>query len=203
MKKSESVSYPVLLFGTWWTVAHQAYLSMKFSRQEYWNRLSFPSPGDLPDPGIKPGSPAWQADSLLSELQIVVVSCQVVSNSAGSHGLQHARYPRPSPSPGVCPGSRPSIELVMPSNHLILYRPLLLLSSLFPSIRVFCNESGICIRWPKHWSFSFSISLSKEYSGLISSLFKGLLRVCSTTVVQNHQFFSTQPSLLSSSHIHT
>ena len=101
------VTSHVLLFGTPWTVAHQAYLSMKFFRQEYWSRLSFPSPGDLPDPGIKPGSPAWQADSLLSELQIVVVSCQVVSNSARSHGLQHARYPCPSPSLGVCPGSRP------------------------------------------------------------------------------------------------
>ena len=60
-----------------------------------------------------------------------------------------------------------SIESVMPSNHLILYRPLLLLSSIFPSIRVFSNESSLCIRWPKCWSFSFS-SLSKEYSVLIS-----------------------------------
>ena len=61
-----------------------------------------------------------------------------------------------------------SIELVMPSNHLIIYHPLLLLPTIFPSIRVFFNESVICIRWPKYWSFSFSISLSKEYSGLIS-----------------------------------
>ena len=61
-----------------------------------------------------------------------------------------------------------SIELVMPSNHLILCYPLLLLSSNFPSIMVFSNESILCIRWPKYWSFSFSISLSKEYSGLIS-----------------------------------
>ena len=56
----------------------------------------------------------------------------------------------------------------MPSNHLILCRPLLLLPSIFPSIRVFSKESGLCIRWPKNWSFSFSISLSNEYSGLIS-----------------------------------
>ena len=61
-----------------------------------------------------------------------------------------------------------SIELVMPSNHPILYDPLLLLPSIFPSIRVFSNESALCIRWPQYWSFSFSISLSNEYSGLTS-----------------------------------
>ena len=61
-----------------------------------------------------------------------------------------------------------SIESMMPSNHLILCHPLLLLPSVFPSIRVFSNESVLPIRWPKYWSFSFSISLSNEYSGLIS-----------------------------------
>ena len=61
-----------------------------------------------------------------------------------------------------------SIELVMPSNHLILCHPLLLLRSIFPSIRVFSNELALCIRWPKYWSFSFSISPSNEYSRLIS-----------------------------------
>ena len=61
-----------------------------------------------------------------------------------------------------------SIELMMPSKHLILCRPLLLLPSVFPSIRVFSNESALCIRWPKYWSFSFSIRPSNEYSGLIS-----------------------------------
>ena len=61
-----------------------------------------------------------------------------------------------------------SIESVMPSNHLILCRPLLLPSSIFPSIRVFSNESPLCIRWPNYWSFSFNISPSNEYSGLIS-----------------------------------
>ena len=61
-----------------------------------------------------------------------------------------------------------SIELVMPSNHLILYHPLLPLPSIFPSIRVFCNELLLCIKWPKYWSFSFSISPSNEYSGFIS-----------------------------------
>ena len=61
-----------------------------------------------------------------------------------------------------------SIKSVMPPNHLVLCRPLLLLSSIFPSIRVFSNESALHIRWPKYWSFSFSISPSNEYSGLIS-----------------------------------
>ena len=61
-----------------------------------------------------------------------------------------------------------SLESVMPSNRLILCRPLLLLPSIFPSIRVFCNESVLCIRWPKYWSFSFSTSPSNEYSGLVS-----------------------------------
>ena len=61
-----------------------------------------------------------------------------------------------------------SIESVMPSNHLVLCCPLLLLPSIFPSMRVFSNESALHIRWPKYWSFSFSISLSNEYSGLIS-----------------------------------
>ena len=83
-----------------------------------------------------------------------------------THGLQHARLPCPSLSPGVCSNS--SIELVRPSNHLILCRPLLLLPSIFPSIRVFSNESFLHIRWPKYWSFSFSISPSNEYSGLIN-----------------------------------
>ena len=64
-----------------------------------------------------------------------------------------------------------SIESVMPSNHLILCHPLLLLPPIFPSIRVFSNVSVLCIRWPKYWSFSFSISPSNEYSGLISLRF--------------------------------
>ena len=88
-----------------------------------------------------------------------------MSNSLQPHGLQHARLPCLSPSPGACSNS---IESVMPSNYLILCWPLLLLPSIFPSIRVFSNESVLCIKWPKYWSFSFSISSSNEYSGLIS-----------------------------------
>ena len=95
----------------------------------------------------------------------------------------------------------------MPSSHLILCRPLLLLPPIPPSLRVFSNESTLRMRWPKHWSFSFSISPSNEYSGLISlgltgwiSLqSKGLSRVFSNTTVQKHQFFSTQFSLWSNS----
>ena len=104
-----------------------------------------------------------------------------------------------------------SIESVMPSNHLILCRPLLLLPSIFPSIRVFSNESALRIRWPKDWSFSFSISPSNEHPGLISFRMDwldllavhGLSRVFSNTTVQKHQFFSAQLSLQSNSHIHT
>ena len=104
-----------------------------------------------------------------------------------------------------------SIESVMPSNHLILCRPLLLLPLIFPSIRVFSSESVLCIRWPKYWSFSFSISPSSEYSRLISfrmdwldllAVQRTLSRVFSNTTVQKHQFFGTQLSLYSNSHIH-
>ena len=97
-----------------------------------------------------------------------------------------------------------SIESVMPSNHLILCRPLLLLPSIFSSIRVFSNESAVCIRWPKYWSFS--INPSSEYSGLVSFRsewfgLKGLSRVLTSTKIRKHQFFSTQPSLWSNCHI--
>ena len=83
------------------------------------------------------------------------------------HGLKHARLPCTSPTPGVYSGLT-SIESVMPSSHLILSHPLLLLPSIFVSIRVFSNESVLHIRWPKYWSFNFSISPSNDYSGLIS-----------------------------------
>ena len=87
-------------------------------------------------------------------------------NSLQPHGLQHARPPCPSPTPRVYPNV--SIELVMPSSNLILCRPLLPLPSVFPSIRVFSNESILHIRWPKNWSFHFNISPSNEHSGLLS-----------------------------------
>ena len=92
--------------------------------------------------------------------------CSVVSGSLRPHGLQRTRLPPPSPSLSLL--KLTSVELVMPSNHLILCHPLLLLPSVFLSIRVFPNKSALCIRWPKYWSFSFSISPSNEYSGSIS-----------------------------------
>ena len=96
-----------------------------------------------------------------------------------------------------------SNELVMPSNHLILCRPLLLMPSIVPSIRVFSNESALCVRWPKYWSFSFNISPSNEHPGLISfrmdwwigSQSKGLARIFSSTTLQKHQFLGAQLSL--------
>ena len=103
-----------------------------------------------------------------------------------------------------------SIESVMPSNHLILCLPLLLLPSIFPSIRVFSNESALRIRWPKYWSFTFSISPSNKYSGLISFRMdwldilaaQGTLsRAFSNTTIWKHQFFSVQSSLWSNSHV--
>ena len=89
---------------------------------------------------------------------LLVLSHYAVSDSLRPHGLQHTRSLL----------RFMSIELLMPSNHLILCHPLLLLPSIFPSIRVFSNESALHIRWPKNWSFHFSISPSREYSGLIS-----------------------------------
>ena len=96
-----------------------------------------------------------------------------------------------------------SIELVMPSNHLILCCSLVLLPSIFHNIRVFCNESALHISWPKYWSFSFNISPSDEHPGLIFLQSKGLSRVFSNATVQKHQFFSTQLSLWSNSHMTT
>ena len=107
---------------------------------------------------------------------------------------------------------------VMPSSHLILWCPLLILPSIFPSIREFSNESSVCIRWLKYWNFNFSISCSSEHSGLISLkiswlkkkkkrltgfisfLSKGLSVIFSSTTVWRHQFFDILPSLRSSSH---
>ena len=129
-------------------------------------------------------------------------------------GWQHARPPCPSPTPGAYSNSCPlswsrsllklmSIELVMPSNYLILCHPLLLPPSIFPSIRVFSNESVLCIKWPNYWSSSFSISPSNEYSGLISFRMdwldllavQGTCKSLLNTTVQKHQLFGTQLSL--------
>ena len=124
------------------------------------------------------------------------------------HELQHARPSCPSPTPGVHPNPCPSSWWCHPASHLILCHPLLLLSPIFPSIRVFPNESALCIRWPKYWSSSFNISLSSEHPGLISFRMDwvGLLAVQGTlkSLLQHHSskasilrcsaFFIVQPS---------
>ena len=96
---------------------------------------------------------------------LLLFSHPVKSNSWQPHGLQHARTPCPSPPPGVSLPKFMFIASVLMSSHLILWFPLLLLPSIFPIIRVFSN---VLIRWPKYWSFNFSISPSSEYSGLMS-----------------------------------
>ena len=130
-----------------------------------------------------------------------------MSNSLRPHGLQHTRLPCPSPN------SQSLLKLmfiqsVMPSNHLILCHPFLLLPLIFPNIRVFSNGSTLHIRWPKYWSFSFSISPSNEYSGLISfriewfdlltvqESFKSLLQHHSSkaSILQHSAFFIVQHS---------
>ena len=136
----------------------------------------------------------------------VQFSRTVVSSSLQPRGLPHTRLPCPSPTPGACSNSCPS--MVIPSNHLILCIPCLLLPSIFPSIRVFSNESVLHIRWPKYWSFSFSISPSNEYSALISFrmdwldllavqwTLKSLLQQHSskTSILQHSAFFIVQHS---------
>ena len=111
-------------------------------------------------------------DFLHFELSSLSASVQFshsgVSDSLQPHGLQHLRLPYPSPTARAYSNSCPLCQWWMWSNHLILCHPLLLLPSIFSSIRVFSNESVLCIRWPRYWSFSFSFSPSSEYSGLIS-----------------------------------
>ena len=142
---------------------------MAFSRQEYLSWLPFPSPGNHPDPGIEPGSPVLQANSLPFEESPQFSSVQLLSrvwlfvnpwisaHQASMSITNSQSLPKPV-----------SIESVMPSSHLILCQPLLLLPPIPPSIRVFSNESTLCMRWPKYWSFSFNISPSNEHLGLIS-----------------------------------
>jgi len=145
---------------------------MRFSRQDYWSGLSCPPPEDLPNPGIKPTSlmslalgsrfftinatweaphPCFSSVQSLSRVQLFVTpwtgAHQASLSITSFRSLLKLK----------------SIELVMPSNHLILCHPLLLLPSVFPSIRVFSNESVLHIRWPEHWSFSFSISSSSVH----------------------------------------
>ena len=100
------------------------------------------------------------------KVKSVQFSCSVVSDCLWPHEPQHARPPYPSPTPGIYANPCPLSQLCHPT--ISSCRPLLLLPSIFPSIRVFSNESALPIRWPKNWSFSFNISSSSEHSGLIS-----------------------------------
>ena len=140
----------------------------------------------------------------------VQISCSAVSISLRSHGLQHTRCLCLSPPPGACSNSCPSSQWCHPTiSSSVVPFPSSLQS--FVSSGAFSNEAVLHIRWPKYWSFTFSISPSNEYSGLISFRIdclislqsKRLSRVFSNTTVQKHHFFGAQLSLWSSSHIHT
>ena len=116
-----------------------------------------------------PKLPYWPSNSTTRHhLSSVKLSHSVMSDSLRPLKSQLARPPCPSPAPGVYSNSCPLSQCCHPSGDLILCHPLLLLPSIFPSIRVFSNKSVLCIRWPKYWSFSFSISPSNAYSRLIS-----------------------------------
>ena len=142
----------------------------------------------------------------VAQVDSVQFSRSVVSDSLRSHESQHARSPCPSPTPRVL--RLTSIESVMPSSHLILCHPLLLLPPIPPSIRVFSNESTLRMRWPKYWTFSFSIIPSKEIPGLISfrmdrlhllavqGTLKSLLQHHSSkaSILQHSAFFTVQLS---------
>ena len=161
---------------------------MGFSRQEYWSGLPCLPARDLLDPRIEPASPTLAGGLFTTSTTWEAWRYQSVSSVAQLH---------PTLWTATCQASLSitsfrsllkfmSIKLVMPSNHFILCHPLILLSLIFPSIRVFSNESVLCIKWPKDWNFSISISPSSEYSGLISfriEWLKLLSRVFSNTSV--------------------
>ena len=209
----------VRLFVTPWTVAYQASPSMGFFRQEYWNGLPFPSLGDLPDPGIEPGSPVFQADALTSEPPGKPYDWLVCWSSVQFSSVLSRVRLFATPWIEACQASLSiinswsspkvmCIELVMPSSHLILCCPLLLLPPIPPSIKVFSNESTLHMRWLKYWSFSLSISPSNEHPGLIpfrmdwldllavQGTLKSLLQHHSSkaSILQRSAFFTVQLS---------
>ena len=145
-----------------------------------------------------------QLEEYLPPYSVSQLSCSVVPDCLRPHESQHARPPCPSPTPGVHSDST-SIESVMPSSHLIPCRPLLL-PPIPPSIRVFSNESTLRMKWPKYWSFSFSIIPSKEILGLVSfrmdrfdllavqGTLKSLLHSSNASILQCSAFFTVQLS---------
>ena len=223
MSKVESTSFPILgltsnyqisevellshvqLFVTPWTVAYPAPPSMEFSKQEYWSGLLFPPPGDLPNPGIEPGSPTLQADALLSEppgkprMDIILLpisnylqfsSVALSCPTLWPHGLQNARSPCPSPTPGVylnsCPLSQwclPTISsFVIPFSSCLQSFPA---SGSFPMSQFFASGgqnigvSASASVLPVNIQDWFPLG----WTGLISLQSKGLSRVFSNTTV--------------------
>ena len=210
----------VWLFVTLWTIALQASLSMVLLQARKLEWVAMPSSSESYPPrdwtrgycitggfycitgGFFTAEPSGSPCAI--HFSHSVVSDSLWSMECCTPGLPvHHQHPKLL--------KRMSFESVMPSNHLILCHPLLLLPLIFLRIRVFSNESVLHIRWPKYWSFNFSISTSNEFQGwfpleligFVSLQSKGLSRIFSNTTVQKHQFFSAQLSLWSSSHIHT
>ena len=170
----------------------------------------------LPDLGIESESPVWQAGSLPSEPPGKLFSSVQFSSVAQSCPTRCDPMNCSTPGLPVYPQLLESTQTHVHQvgdayNHLILCGPLLFLPPIPPSIRVFSSESTLRMRWPKYWSFSFSISPSNEHpdssplgwTGWISLQSQGLSRVFSNTTVQKHQFFSTQLSSQSNTHIYT
>ena len=203
----------VQLFVTLWTVSCQAPQSVGFPRQEYWNGLPFPSPGDLPDPGIRlesltspvlvggffTTSATWEAP--VNYISSVQFSCSVVSNSLQPHGLQHARLPCPSPTPKVCSNSCQSGQWCHPTiSSSILFSSCLqsfpasgsfLMSQFFTSGGQSIGVSASAPVLPMNIQDWFPLG----WTGWISLQSKGISRVFSNTTVQKHQFFGAQLSL--------
>ena len=143
---------------------------------------------------------AWNQYGIILINQLMLFSCPIMSDSVTPWTA--ARQASLSLTISRSLAKFTFIASVKPSNHLILWRPLLLLPSILPSIRDFCNELSVCIRWPKYGSFHFGISPFSEYSGLISLktglislLSKEFSGVFSSTTVRRHQFFGILPSL--------
>ena len=167
---------------------------MGFFRQEYWSGLPFPSLGDLPDPRIKPHSPALQTDPSPLSHQGSQLRVSSVQSSSVAQSCPTLSDPMECSTPGLPVHYQfklMSIELVRPSNHLIPCCPLLLSPSIFHSIRVFSNESVLCIKWPKYWSegkhgckFKLLFKLSNRY--MLASLLVELSNIFSKV----NNFFS-------------
>ena len=205
-----------------WTVAHHTLLSMEFPREEYWHGSPFLSPLDLPDTGTEPMSLAlWAVSHIAGRFFISEPPWKPILCSNNREGNGMSLFSKFSsvqslsrvqlfvtPWIAACQASLSitnsqsllkvmCIKSVMPSSHLILCHPLLLLPPVPPSIRVFSNESTLRMRWPKYWSFSFSIIPSKEYPGLISFRMDWLdLLAVQGTLKSLLQHHSSKPSIL-------